>query len=203
MLKQVKFITTICGALLAGSVSANSLIFSDNFDANALGLNTTPTGWTVSSGTVDTIGNNPSFYDLLPGNGRYIDLDGSTSNAGVLSKTFSLTAGQSYIATFNLAGNQRNAGNDIVDVTFGTLTNSYTFSSTDLFSSYSLLFSPITSGNYDLSFSNQGGDDMGALLDNVSISNVNAVPVPAAVWLFGSGLVGLIATRRKKASLAA
>ncbi len=30
-----------------------------------------------------------------------------------------------------------------------------------------------------------------------------ATPVPAAVWLFGSGLAGLIATRRKKASLAA
>ncbi|UCB54105.1 MAG: VPLPA-CTERM sorting domain-containing protein [Thiotrichales bacterium] len=29
---------------------------------------------------------------------------------------------------------------------------------------------------------------------------VNAVPVPAAVWLFGSGLIGLIAVARRKAS---
>ncbi|MGD2054045.1 MAG: VPLPA-CTERM sorting domain-containing protein [Gammaproteobacteria bacterium] len=36
-------------------------------------------------------------------------------------------------------------------------------------------------------------------IDNVSISaDVNAVPVPAAVWLFGSGLIGLVGIARKK-----
>lgn len=34
----------------------------------------------------------------------------------------------------------------------------------------------------------------------VSINNISAVPVPAAVWLFGSGLIGLVGlSRRKKA----
>ena len=44
-----------------------------------------------------------------------------------------------------------------------------------------------------------GGDVF--TLDNASIAfSVNAVPVPAAVWLFGSGLLGLIGlTKRKKA----
>ena len=36
-------------------------------------------------------------------------------------------------------------------------------------------------------------------IDNVSISaDVNAVPIPAAVWLFGSGLIGLVGLARKK-----
>ena len=36
--------------------------------------------------------------------------------------------------------------------------------------------------------------DKGSLL-----YRINAVPIPAAVWLFGSGLIGLISvTRRKK-----
>ena len=38
--------------------------------------------------------------------------------------------------------------------------------------------------------------------DNVSITaDIAAVPVPAAVWLFGSGLLGLVGVaRRKKAA---
>ncbi len=38
------------------------------------------------------------------------------------------------------------------------------------------------------------------LIDDISgdTTGVNTVPLPAAVWLFGSGLVGLLASRRKK-----
>jgi hypothetical protein len=31
------------------------------------------------------------------------------------------------------------------------------------------------------------------------MDNLNAVPVPAAVWLLGSGLLGLIGIRRRNA----
>ena len=34
--------------------------------------------------------------------------------------------------------------------------------------------------------------------DNVTALRTNAVPVPAAAWLFGSALAGLVAVRRKK-----
>jgi len=43
-------------------------------------------------------------------------------------------------------------------------------------------------------------------IDNVSISadvETPAVPVPAAVWLFGSGLLGLVGVARRKKALAA
>ena len=39
----------------------------------------------------------------------------------------------------------------------------------------------------------------GFSLDDVTIGNVSAVPAPAAVWLFGSGLIGLIGLARRKA----
>jgi len=39
-----------------------------------------------------------------------------------------------------------------------------------------------------------------AEFDSVSIKAILATPLPAAVWLFGSGLLGLIGIARKKAS---
>ena len=43
-----------------------------------------------------------------------------------------------------------------------------------------------------------------AVIDNVSIvTDVSAVPVPAAAWLFGSGLLGLVGVARRKKALAA
>jgi hypothetical protein len=44
-----------------------------------------------------------------------------------------------------------------------------------------------------------GGTDFSKLYDGV-FANVNQVPIPAAAWLLGSGLLGLVAIRRKKKS---
>ena len=58
------------------------------------------------------------------------------------------------------------------------------------------------------SFDQRGGeltfDDVGNLYfvaeDQLSIVKLSAIPIPAAIWLFGSGLIGLIGiARRKKA----
>ncbi|MGB5324169.1 MAG: VPLPA-CTERM sorting domain-containing protein [Pseudomonadales bacterium] len=38
----------------------------------------------------------------------------------------------------------------------------------------------------------------GVFYDNVSFSQTSPVPLPAAAWLFGSALAGLVAARRKK-----
>lgn len=42
-----------------------------------------------------------------------------------------------------------------------------------------------------------GGSGAWTAIDNFTI-NASAVPVPAAVWLFGSGLLGLVAVGRRK-----
>jgi len=33
---------------------------------------------------------------------------------------------------------------------------------------------------------------------SLTLTNISSVPVPAAVWLFGSGLLGLIGVARRK-----
>lgn len=181
-------------------------VFSDNFDTETLGLNYTGfANWTVSDGTVDLIGT--GFFDLQPGNGHYVDLDGSTSNAGVMtSLALSLTGGVTYDLTFSLAGSQRG---DTNTVTYGIdlnsdsvldVSGSQTLASGVGFGVFSLTFTPSSStANARIVFGQAGGDNVGLLLDNVALnSRVAGVPEPGSLLLLGSGFAGLAAWRRKQ-----
>jgi hypothetical protein len=196
-------------ALLAGlscaAATHAATVFSDNFDANVLGLNSVPAGWSVSAGTVDIIGSTASgaLFDLLPGHGAYIDLDGSTFASGLLSVGLSLTAGVEYTATFDLAGSQRGTA-ETGTVSFGSAGLSYALASADPFASLSLSFTPSTSGNFTLSFQNEGGDNLGALLDNVTVTSEGSpTPIPEpqtyALMLAGLALVAGAARGRGRA----
>lgn len=193
-----KQILTALAALTLSAASHADPVWADNFDANVLALNGTPIGWSVSSGTVDIIGSNFSgtLFDLLPGHGAYIDLDGSTGDAGFQSTLLTLTAGVQYTATFDLAGSQRGS-TETGTATFGTSTLSYNIASNVGFTGYSLTFTPTTTGQYGLSFQNVGGDNVGALLDNVAVTT--AVPEPETYALLAAGLVavGFMSRRRK------
>ncbi len=189
-------IALAAAATTAGAQAA--VIFSDNFDGNTTGLSKTPSGWTVTNGTVDIIGTSPTSFDLLPGNGAYIDLDGSSGNAGELSISLNLTAGVSYTASYFLAGNRR-GGNDTVTVTFGSASQSHTLAATTGFTPFSLDFTPLTTGSYTLMFANAGGDNVGLLLDRVTVrsADVNDVPTPPSLALALAGLLALGALRRR------
>ena len=183
-------------AISAGAQAAP--VFSDSFTGNATGVDLTPAGWTVSSGTndVDIIGN--GYFDFIPANGVYIDLGGSNNVAGaaVLSTSFAATAGDTYTATFQLAGNQRGAGTDTVTVMLGdTAFTSPVLNSADGFATFSIT-TVATGSSLTLSFEDSRDGNIGALLDNVSVS---AVPEPTNVALMMAGLLGLgFAARRRR-----
>jgi len=180
-------------------------MFEDNFNLNKPGLDSVPTGWTINGpGYVDIIGtcDGQSYYDLLPGNGCYVDLDGSTSPPGKLTKTLSLKAGRSYIAKFFLAGSQDvTSSSDTVDVSFGSELQSYTLNYLDSFSSYSFIFSPLTTGSYALAFLDQGSDSHGVLLDNVSVTDTQArdhTDLPAPLPVLGTGMAFALSRRLRR-----
>jgi hypothetical protein len=94
-----------------------------------------------------------------------------------------------------LAGSQRGS-TEFVDVNFGGVLGNYSLNSGDNFILKTLNFTPDLSGLYTISFQNQGGDNVGALLDNVSVT---AVPEPKiyGMMLIGLGLMGFVARKRK------
>ena len=69
----------------------------------------------------------------------------------------------------------------------------------DAFSLATIFFTGSSVGASSLSFSDVDlGDEWGDPIDaSLETGSVNVVPVPAAVWLFGSGLIGLLGFRRK------
>ncbi|MFO0520899.1 MAG: pyruvate-binding protein, partial [bacterium] len=81
---------------LAGPAGA-ATVFSDNFNSETLATNGSLSNWNISNGTIDVIGG-VSFYNFYPGNGNYLDLDGSTQNAGRIETKLPLafTIGQTY-----------------------------------------------------------------------------------------------------------
>ena len=197
--KQLAVVATL---LLGSSLThAASPIFSDDFNSYVADqLNWVPpalSGWTVSpNGTVDLIGVG-GVLDFIPGNGSYVDLDGTTSSSGLLSNNVNLIGGTTYTLSFDLAGSHRESA-ETVNVNFGSTNASYSLNSADPFSTLTLNFTPGSNGSYSFSYLNVGGDNVGALLDNVSVS---PVPEPEiyAMLLAGLGLMGVMSRRRKTA----
>ncbi|QKS30544.1 MAG: hypothetical protein FAZ92_02380 [Accumulibacter sp.] len=199
MKSKLLFAAVVAAAVSGGAHAAP--FFSDDFQSSTEGGNTVPSGWTVSAGTVEVLGQ--SFFGGLCNGSvseKCVDLDGSSGNAGILSRVFSLTAGNTYTLSFDLAGNRRGAGTETGTVSFGTSVLNFSVPQTQTaYLSLSLLFSPGSDGAYTLSFANDGGDNMGAILDNVVITvDSNGVPVPGTLGLLAAGMLAGLAAKRRR-----
>ncbi len=201
-MKNFKLALAVAAGSLAmgGSAMADTVLLSDNFNGENGGVGVLNyngfANWTVNPQSVDLIGN--GYFDFQPGNGLYVDLDGSTNQGGTMTTTnsFVFTSGQTFILEFDLAGNLRGAGNDTVTiiVSIGNENDVLVVPQSQTFTTLTYTF--VGNGSTgQVSFSNGGGDNQGALLDNVTLTAVS-VPVPQAA---GLGLVGmgLIARRRR------
>jgi len=196
MKKILVSVLAFVAVLAFGGALQAAVVFQDDFNSENGGAGITNyagfANWSVSSGTVDLIGN--GYYDFYPGNGLYVDLDGSSNQAGTLATSVASFSAGTYTLKFNLAGNAR-GGSDTVNVALGDWSTTFTNLpyNAPFSPAYSFTFTTTTAGS--LSFHNIGGDNVGAILDNVELST--AVPEPSILFLLGSGLMGFAAIRRR------
>lgn len=218
----------IAGATLlavgtSGSVQALTL-FSDNFDGENDGTASNSTlnynnfdHWqvVVASGGVDLIGQ--GFIDPHAGNGLYVDLDGTGNNAGILrtKQTFDFNPGFSYALSFALGGSQRGT-DETVRVRIGLgddaiLAKEYTLPSSAALTTFTETFTVAAPTRLRLFFANgpflgntllNGGDNIGAILDNVRLDAteipVDSTPIPSPSLLPGLLGLGLGFSRRRQ-----
>jgi hypothetical protein len=191
--------------LLWAQASQAAPIFSDDFNSTTTqSLNQTVfTNWTVTSGSVDVIGDGGSYQYLPLGNGNYVDLDGTTGAPGQITTKMIFAAG-TYTVSFQLAGST-GAGDDHTSKTtqiafsVGGVTQSLELPYTASLQTYSYIFTTTAPGQLSFTDLAGGNDNVGNLLDNVSVT---AVPEPStwAMMILGFLGLGFLGYRKSKGS---
>ncbi|MGD8496156.1 MAG: hypothetical protein PVF05_08165 [Gemmatimonadales bacterium] len=148
-------------------------IFTDDIDAENGGVGQLNydawAHWNVVEGCVDLHG--PGSLNPLPGNGVYIDMDGSCMNAGTMETktTFDLAVGD-YTLEFLIAGNNQVAGSDTLDVSVGSVMSEriiLDWQEPLALMSFDFNVGSTTTGKIRLE--HLGGDEQGILIDAVRL----------------------------------
>jgi hypothetical protein len=192
----------VIGAACAQSAVAGTIL-NENFDELTPQLTVTSVGaFSAINGTnVDIVDNAMGYGPLCAGpeSGNCVDLGGTGGNPNGILQSNKLFAPGQYLLSFDLVGSGRGQ-TDMTDVTFGNYAQDLTLTSGDTIDGIVTdALVTLSSPGY-LTFSEDplgGNGNIGNVLDNVSVTTA-AVPEPVTLSLFGTGLAGAVAMRRRK-----
>lgn len=193
---------TLCLLVLlcaAGTAQAN-LITNGDFETTPWTLNngswtiySSLQGWTLYNSEVEV--QKGMFGGTNPSN--YVELD--ANNNIRIGQSVSLTPGATYQLSFDYFNRQQSTTSGSMQVLIGD----YSFDTSALGSQWTTLTTSFvyqgSSPSEILYLLGTGkSDSYGALVDNISLVQTSPTPVPGAVWLLGSALVGLIGFKRRR-----
>ncbi|MFO0012616.1 MAG: PEP-CTERM sorting domain-containing protein [Planctomycetota bacterium] len=178
--------------LLIDSRAHASFVVSFDFENGGVGLLNYSqfADFNVIDGSVDLKGN--GFAEIYPGNGLYVDLNGSTGQSGTIETKTAFDAGL-YTLSFRIGNNGFYPSSNSVTVSLGDYSEVFVRSGTvnfDLIERQVLL-----SSSSKLRFATplSDNDNTGIIIDAVSLT---AVPEPSSVAAFLVGTL-LLASRNR------
>lgn len=201
-------LATGAGLFLATLPAAAATIFVEDFDAENGGasqLNYSGFAqFTVARTAVDLIASGGFGITCAGGAGACVDLDGSNSQAGLIESIgIGLVAGTAYELRFDVSGNQRTGATDsmLYGITGGQFAGGpITKAGGDPFETIVAGFTATATGTFSIFFDHAGGDNIGLILDNVSLASIDGttpVPLPASLPLLALGLGAIGLARRR------
>lgn len=217
MFKKIptKLVVAMALSLSAGAVQAAQIAVNGGFETGDF------TGWAQypSGGTTQTIITSNTSSGTYAANVNIPVGAGAVNNVLKQERIGGglLSAGQTISVSFDFRGSAADGGvlflENFTETLVGppshqdlSVLNPNADSSLWTTFAYDYTLGSDVSGGYTLQFAAVCGASNNCFadyyFDNISITaDVNAVPVPAAVWLFGSGLLGLVGVARKKKAI--
>jgi hypothetical protein len=177
MFRKALAIAALAVFLMTGAANA-ALVTNGDFETGDL------SGWTVTPSDA---------FAFVSGPGYMSDNEAVIGGVATVSQDLATTAGTSYTVSFYLANDDFDHANSFSVLWNGTEAL-LAVSNGDAFDYTQFTFTGVAdSSNTTLSFIVQN-DGAVFHLDDVSAS---AVPIPAAIWLLGSALLGLTGVKKK------